>query len=79
MLSRSSLYGDNIKCIDKLVLKNRANYKEALEEQEQADGNGNPGENSSNEEEEDNDDFNTPLQDNKGNRFNQITTFNNHS
>ena len=64
----------NIKCIDKLVLKNRANYKEALEEQEQADGNGNPGENSSNEEEDDNDDFNTPLQSNKGNRFNQITT-----
>ena len=63
----------NVNCIDKLVLKNRTNYKGALEQQD--DGDGKDGEDSSNEDDEDdNDDFNTPLQTNKGNRFNQITT-----
>ena len=59
----------NINCIDKLVLKNRTNYKKALDISKQQDD----GEDSSNEDEDD-DDFNTPLLTNKGNRFNQITT-----
>ena len=63
----------NINCIDKLILKNRANYNEALDKSKLLDDeNSKDGENSSNE--EDDDDFNTPLLTNKGNRFNQITT-----
>ena len=63
----------NIKYIDKLVVKKRSNYKEALDNsKQQDDGDDKHGEDSSNEEE--NDDFNTPSVANKGNRFNQITT-----
>ena len=58
----------DINCIDKLILKNRGNYKGALEEQDEGDNK--DGTESSDEEE---DDFNTPNTTIKGNGFNKIT------